>query len=355
MKKKVKVFLQATVNYTNAQNLNCLALAKHLDKSKYDVRTCVGYSGNLPVEEILGVRYYKVRYPARIWLPICWIFGILWSDIAYLPKAEYWRLCAWILRVFHKRAFQTVEGMFIGTNLEKGVALTGSKKKLRESLTYTGNAYSITECMKSVNERALGVKTNDKVLCLGAETIQFENNVCREKLMDIAIIGGNLFYKGLDDFFQIALQFPQLKFHVIGSGMGKVNPENEVKRLGLKNVICHGMISHVELAELLQSIQLHVFPSRAEGFPKVTLECAAAGVPSIVYDDYGADEWITTGQDGFVVKTLDDMESVIRDFVNHPERISALSDNARKLAKCFDWSVVVKDWERVIDQLGKGK
>jgi len=37
--KKIKIFLGAYINSTNAQNLNCLALAKYLDKDKFDVYT----------------------------------------------------------------------------------------------------------------------------------------------------------------------------------------------------------------------------------------------------------------------------------------------------------------------------
>ena len=35
--KKIKIFLGAYLNYVNAQNLNCLAIAKYLDSDKYDI------------------------------------------------------------------------------------------------------------------------------------------------------------------------------------------------------------------------------------------------------------------------------------------------------------------------------
>ena len=124
--------------------------------------------------------------------------------------------------------------------------------------------------------------------------------------------------------------------------------------MGLKNVNCHGTLNHQQLSQFLPTVQLHIFPSRAEGFPKVTLETAAAGVPSLVYDDYGADEWITTGKDGFVVKTLDEMKGVVQDLLDHPEKLQPLADNARAMAKRFDWSVVIKDWEREIVRIMNG-
>lgn len=353
--RKIKVFLSGMVNVTNAQNLNCLALARHLDKTKFEVRALTVYSGNLPIESIEGVSYLPVRYPAKIWHRIQLLRGILWSDIAYLCKPEYWKWQRFCLRFFRKKAFKTIDGVFIGTNLEKALALDGSIEGVRDSLVFTQNTYSITQAMKAVNEQAVGITTAEQVLYLGAEIKQFENEIVREALTDVAIIGSNLFYKGLNDFFALAKNFPQLTFHVVGSGLGKVDPKAEVERLELKNVICHGSCSHEKLAELLKQIQLHIFPSRAEGFPKVTLETAAAGVPSLVYDDYGADEWITTGKDGFVIKTLDEMKGGVQDLLDHPEKLQPLANNARVMAKRFDWSVVIKDWEREIVRIMNGE
>lgn len=349
MKKRIKVFLGSYGNMTQAQCLNCRALAQHLDKSKFDVAIRTVYSGDLSTEPLKGARQFFVRYPAKIWAPIQFIRGLLWADIIYAPSPERWRWVRFAIKYLGKKAFKTIEGAFIGTNITKAVALEGSVENVVESISYTGNTYSITEAMISVNKESIGLLSKDTVLYLGVDTDGFKNDVPRTKLTDIAIIGSNLFYKGLDDFFEVARRFLQLNFHVIGSGMGKVDPAAEIERLGLKNCRAHGSLDHKKLAELLNSIQLHIFPSRAEGFPKVTLETAAAGVPSVVYSDYGAEEWITTDKDGFVVKTIDEIAAVVDDLLAHPEKLQPLADNARALANSFDWRVRVKDWEREIE------
>ena len=350
----VKIFLGAYVNATQAQCLNCRALALHLDREKFVVGARTVYSGDLddaPIAKLANTKLFKVRYPAKIWAPIQVIRGLLWADIIYAPNPEHWRWVKFAIKFLGKKAFKTIEGAFIGTNMTKALALEETKEALLESLSYTGNTYSITKWMKPINERELGLKTKDKVLYLGVETELFKNDVKREKLTDVAIIGSNLFYKGLNDFFELAKRFPQLKFHVIGSGMGKVDPKAEIERIGLTNCVAHGSLTHKQLAEELKNIQFHIFPSRAEGFPKVTLETAAAGVPSLVYDDYGADEWITTGKDGFVVKTIDEMANVVQTLIDKPELLQPLADNARELANRFDWKVLVKDWEREIERI----
>ena len=239
--------------------------------------------------------------------------------------------------------------MMIGTNLSKMTDQGLSINEIRDSLNYTGHTYSITRAMRDVNGEKIGLKSEDHILYLGTEYQKFHNDVPRQALTDIAIIGGNLFYKGIEDFFHLAAAFSELNFHVIGSGMGKVDFPHEIEKRNLKNLKWHGSESHEQMKETLKGIQLHVFPSRAEGFPKVILETAAAGVPSVVYDDYGANEWITSGKNGFVVKSVDDMITVIQDLLDHPEKLQPLADNARELAKSFDWKVRIKDWEKVID------
>ena len=351
---RIKVFLGAFVNYTNAQNLNCLALARYLDKSKYDVMTGIGYSGNLPTETIPGVKYLKMRYPARIWRPLCLVYGILWCDIVYLPTPMHWKMCNILIKLLHKKAFKTVEIMMTEasvTRITKSTEIELTIEDIRKELSYTGHTYSITRAMRDVNEQRIGLKSEDHILYLGTEYQKFYNDIPRKALTDIAIIGSNLFYKGIEDFFRIVSVFPNLNFHVIGSGMGKIDFPQEIEKRNLKNLKWHGPESHEQLKKSLGNIQLHVFPSRADGFPKVTLETAAAGVPSVVYDDYGANEWITSGKNGFVVKSVDDMITVIQDLLDHPEKLQPLADNARELAKSFDWKVRIKDWEKIIDTL----
>ena len=95
-------------------------------------------------------------------------------------------------------------------------------------------------------------------------------------------------------------------------------------------------------------MNLHILPSRSEGFPKVTLETAAAGVPSLVYGDYGANEWITHHQDGFVVDTLEQMIETVRLLKENPDLLQLNSKNAIALAHRFAWQLLVKDWENEI-------
>lgn len=350
--KKIKVFLGGYVNFQNAQNLNCRALSEHLDKEKFDVWTMLYWHQNAKdFEKVPGVHYLKSRRPVRFlgWIPYFW--GIMRSDVAYLPKGEYKRMCWLFARLFSCRLFTTLEGVLTGTNLSKQkypVAYINGFRK------FEPNLYAITNYLVDIESKRHGLNIDKHVLYLGVEFDRFfiPNRPHSDSLGNIVFIGNNIKYKGIEDFLQIAEIYPQINFHVVGGNQMKdMKLEDYVKQKGLLNIIYHGVLDHTRLKNLLRTIDLMFFPSHCEGFGKVTFECACAGVPTLCYGDYGADEWITTGKDGFVVNTFDEAKSVIQNLAEHPEQLVELSKNAIELGKRFDWSVLVKEWESEIIRL----
>lgn len=92
-----------------------------------------------------------------------------------------------------------------------------------------------------------------------------------------------------------------------------------------------------------------------EGFPKVILETACAGVPSLVYSDYGAQDWIEHSKTGFVVNTLEEMKNIIDELAPNEKLIEKVSKNAIQLGLSFDWKLKVKAWEEVILSLNSSE
>lgn len=348
---KIKIFLGGCINVTQAQCLNCRAIALSLDKTKFEVGVRSVYSGDLEVPDEPGVRIFPVRYPAKIWNWIQVIRGILWSDVVYWTSPEYCSLFHLLSKVLRKKSFGTVEGVYSGVGYERSLSVMGSVENICRFHTMTTKTFAITKAMIPKNKVFIGLPEPDGVLYLGTNYSAFTMERTIKQLSDVALIGSNPYRKGLKDYLSLSRRFPQLRFHVIGGGIGGDRVSADCPDGEFQNVIFHGFVANTALRELLAQVQLHIFPSRAEGFPKVTLETVAAGVPSLVYDDYGADEWITSGKDGFVVKSLEEMCCVIEDLLKYPDRLQSLSDNARALAKRFDWSIRIKDWEREIERL----
>ncbi|BBG65158.1 glycosyltransferase, family 4 [Hydrogenimonas sp.] len=351
--KKIKVFLGGYINSINAQNLNCRALAKYLDPNRFDVAALKLYSGTLPDEPFTKhIKVFTAFYPFKLSRYLAYTMGIFWADIVYLPKGELPKYTTFLTKLLKKKTFSTIEITYDESNLKNITNHFGSLDNMKTYYDSFDRLFSITGFMRRKNEKLTGIKTDPKTLYLGTDITTFLNESKKtDHLGNVIIIGNDLIRKGIYEYLDLAKQIPSITFHIVGSGNGKINIPDEIKKRNLDNIIYHGTLTHNELKNLLKIIDLHIFPSRSEGFPKVTLETAAAGVPSLVYSDYGADEWITHNKDGFVVHTLNEMEEIIKKLSDEPEKLREVSKNAIQLAKRFDWDTVIKDWEAAMEEL----
>lgn len=353
--KKIKVFLGGYVNYINAQNLNCRALSEHLDPERFEVSTMLfPQTTARDFRPVRGVKYIRLWRPLRFGLYWAYLRGIVGADVIYLPKGEVSRFCYAVARLLGKKSFITVEGVMDKETLAGCVQSFGSEANVRNLYNRCDRVYSITKYMSSRNADALGVRS-DGILYLGVEPDTFriadKPHKKEGEPLDFVFIGSDVKRKRLNEFLDLAKAFPEDRFHVVG-GHG----DDIFKTMGydpLPNVTAHGRLTHQELSALLRDMDAHVFPSRSEGFPKVTLETAAAGVPSIVYGDYGADEWITSGRDGYVVDRFEEIVDILKDLKANPDRLRTLSVNAVEMAKRFDWKSVMGQWEEAISALAK--
>ena len=348
--KKTTVFLGGYVNVTNAQNLNCRSIAEHLDKDKFNVLCMSLYSGKLTPLKGLGIKVFHCFYPFKISTHIAYFKGVVFSDIVYLPKLGVPFFVLPLIKLLGRKSFVTVEGVLDKTNLEKILKYFSSTKNVRNYYATFTESFSITSFMREKNYEKLQLKTSKETLYLGVESSDFSYSE-KKTLTDIIIIANNLFYKGYKDFFYLASKFSNLNFHIVGSANGLISVEDEIEIRKLLNITFHKQLNHLELNQLLQKVQLHIFPSRSEGFPKVLLETACAGVVSLVYSDYGASEWITHKKDGFIVESLDEMEEIIKELQYDSTILTNVSANAIQLGESFDWKVKIKDWEKVIINL----
>jgi glycosyltransferase involved in cell wall biosynthesis len=341
MSERIKLFLGGHVNCTNAQNLNCLSIAKHIDKNRFVVKTMTVYSGDLETLELDSVSYINLSWPYKITKYWAYLRGLLWCDIAYLPKGEIVGFNRLILKIFKKKSLSTVEGI-----LDDILLKTDAERK-RAIDSYRGftRLYSITRFMKDYNYRAHKIKDEEKILYLGTESTEFLTRINIDVLQNVILIGNDLLRKGIFDFFEIAKLFPALKFHIAGSGNGKIDVDGEILKRELKNVVYHGIVTKENLIKLLGVMDLQILPSRSEGFPKVILETASAGIPSIVYPDYGAEEWLAHKVNGFIVRDVQEATSIIKELIISPEKLKLVSKNAVELGNSFDWALRIEDWE----------
>lgn len=348
--RKIRVFLGGYVNYLNAQNINCRSLSEHLDKSRFRVSTLLHPKPNAEdFNKTSGVQYIQMRLPARLWRIWAYLKGIACADVAYLPKGELSVFCKWTGKIFRTRLFTTVEGL-LGEPSENKT----HKKYIATFASFQPRLYGITRFLAEREGERQGLEMSSRILPLGVEHSFFARGDRKaEPLENIVFIGNKLLTKGIFDFIEMANKFPNLRFHVVGGNdLGTHGLLSEyIRQKGLGNVEYHGVLDHSELANLLPKMQLMYFPSRSEGFPKVQLEAACCGVPTLCYPDYGASEWIDSGKNGVIVNDVKEAEETIMQIMAQPDWLKEMSQGVLQMAERFDWAKVVKIWEEEIERI----
>ncbi|MFT4645415.1 MAG: glycosyltransferase involved in cell wall biosynthesis [Planctomycetota bacterium] len=338
---KKKIFLGAYINNINAQNINCLSLAKHLDKNKFEVYSLTLHNGD---KVNIDIKLFKCFYPFYFSKIIGFLWGIINCDIAYYPKhvsTPKWVLI--ITKLLGKKMFTTIEINMCDLSKERTmINAFGSEKKLVSHFKYFSNIFPITKYI--LDNASCGVKLANKILYLGVEKDNFSAEI-KNELKNIVFVGSLIREKNIDEFCYLSKIFPNLNFHIIGYGPLM----NELKEMSSSNVIFYGLLRHDQLPFILGKMDLHVLLSRSEGFPKVILETASAGIPSIVYGDYGAAEWITNNENGFVLSRKEEVVEKILELIKDPNLLISNSKEAVKLSHRFDWNTIINDWEEVIN------
>jgi len=189
---------------------------------------------------------------------------------------------------------------------------------------FTDAYISVSEILsKNYKEKGIGIKTKYYTVYSGMNLDKFSNireNIKQEEIMreleitsDNFIIGtvGRLEAAKGHKFAIEAFKKVQeergdsfLKLVIIGEGEEKENLIKYVRKLGLEDkVIFTGYREDIE--KLMAIMDIFVLSSLREGLPRVLVQAAAVGVPSVAFNVDGVPEIIKDGYNGFLVKPRD--------------------------------------------------
>ena len=343
--KKTKLFLGGYISTPNAQNLNCLALAKYLDKTKFDIHTMVNTDAKVDIsdieKELTIYKYNKKLKFTKVWL---YIKALLNCDVLYLPKQEKLGVILLLNKFFKRKLIVTIEGILDDLCVqlvERDIKADFSTYKSR--LEKIDHLYSMTPFVKRYNFEKRGLKTEDTILYIGTDCENFKPKKRNSQIKNTILIGLDLPRKGIADYAKLAALNPTVTFNVVG------NKTNEFvdKYSDISNMKFHGVLSPGELNDLFNLIDLHILPSKTEGFPKVVIETAAVGIPSLLYSHYGANELLNNNEEVFVVDDFQQMNGKLKELIESPSQFITVSKNVLSVPNRFSWGYLIKSWERV--------
>tara|TARA_B100001540_G_C15732494_1_gene608268 strand:- start:8 stop:1048 length:1041 start_codon:yes stop_codon:yes gene_type:complete len=340
---KIKVFLGGYINYKNAQNINCKSIADSLDKEKFEVYTLTAHYGERIKTDF---RIFNCFWPFIISSNIGFLWGVLNSDVAYLPKHINTPL--WLLRfakLIKRPVFTTIEGKIQGDKKSHDlVNLFGSNKRMFDHFKYIKYIYGISQHIIDSSINILPLEP--KPLFLGVDIHKEEINLSRN-LKNIIFIGSLIERKRVHEFILLAQEYNNISFHIVGDG-----PEKDILNKNISNnVVFHGHMNYDSIKTILLRCQLMFLPSKSEGFPKVILEAASFGVPSMVYNTYGASEWLTHNFNGFIINDFMGAKDTISKILKSNDLLEHVSKNVLDLALEFDWKKRILCWENIINKL----
>ncbi len=153
-----------------------------------------------------------------------------------------------------------------------------------------------------------------------------EAHEIRSNVKRVVYVGGVVKAKGCIDIIEVAREFPNIEFKLIG------NPEEECIRSAnkVKNVTLTGAIPHADVIEELKEADIFLFLThfRSEGFSNSLAEAMAMGLPCIV-SDWASNRDMIEDKGGVVVP-IKDKEAAVN-ALNH-----LLCIENRKVASSFN-------------------
>jgi glycosyltransferase involved in cell wall biosynthesis len=129
------------------------------------------------------------------------------------------------------------------------------------------------------------------------------------------------------------------KLLIIGEGNKRKHLENYVKELNLESkVIFAGYREDVE--DLMAVMDIFVLTSLREGLPRVLVQAAAVGMPSVAFNVDGVSEIIKDNYNGFLVeaKNQEQLENKIMRYMNNKELVLLHGQNGREFIE-NKWSI----------------
>jgi glycosyltransferase involved in cell wall biosynthesis len=277
--------------------------------------------------------------------PICGVYSYEDGALASFRAARRMGLkTIYDLPIGYWRSYRELMQEEADLQPEWAVTLQGrgdSDEKLRrkdEELALATDIVVASEFVRSTLRKAGQLDARVSVISYGAPaecTVPTERSSRTGKLK-ILFAGALSQRKGISYLLHaVDLLASQVELTMIGRRVTKCRALDAALRV-------HRWIPSLPHAAMLQEMRRHdvmVFPSLFEGFGLVLLEAMSQGVPVITTPHTAAPEFITDGEDGFIVP-IRDVGAIVEKLeilVSDPDRMASMSYAARHKAAQHSW------------------
>ena len=152
---------------------------------------------------------------------------------------------------------------------------------------------------------------------------------------------------------------PNVRFFIAGDGPERGSFEKEAKNLNVNSSVQFlGRVPHEEMANLLTQADIYVSTSLYDGTSVSLLEAMACGTFPIVTDIPSNQEWISDGENGFLIP-IGDEAAFARKIVEATKNDKLLSEVRLRNPKLIEekalWGNNVKKLDEIYEKSFQGK
>jgi glycosyltransferase involved in cell wall biosynthesis len=159
--------------------------------------------------------------------------------------------------------------------------------------------------------------------------------------------------KNLDTVLHALVKVPDLHLVVVGHTQNSPFPELAAS-LGLSERV-HFVGYRRDIPQIMQAVDLFVFPSRYEACSLVLLEALSSGLPVITATATGGGELVTP-ECGIVLPDSDDINALavaLMSLVSSPALVKQMGKAARSVAERHSWTTMAKTYVDLFEELSK--
>jgi len=325
---------------SNAQNLSVKEIAARLSPERFEL---VMLYQNFPDSRIAGrphtrlLRWQKRGNTARI-LMDC-LMHI--PDVYFFPREGPLDAGFYKMRGFFRLQTAVVTYIVSGGLYNREPVRPGMARNVREADAVFANTRYLGELVHARMGREAGVRYDGV-----DERFYFPRRESQALSGRIAVLfAGSLRpYKRTPLIIEQAARHPEVDFRVAGRGEEEEKCRDLAVEMGCRNVTFLGHLSSQQLGEEMRRADIFFLPSIIEGHPQVLLQAAACGLPAVAMNIYRP-EYVVDGKTGFLAQNDEDLMAKLDLLIANAELRLAMSEEAARHARQFDWDVITRQWE----------
>lgn len=191
----------------------------------------------------------------------------------------------------------------------------------------------ITEDDKKNKRKGLGIKEDDIVFTYVAEL-----NKNKNQIMLIQVIE------------KLKEEYKNIKLLLVGNCNNKQVYQEEIEKRNLENEV-YLLGRRVDIQEILAITNIYLASSIREGLPVNIMEAMYMGLPIIATDNRGHRELVNNNENGFIIKTKQDMIYRIKEIIENQELREKMKKNNIEYIKKYTLKIVINDMEKIYKEV----